>query len=617
MLPGDGPRDSEQQPLGAPRPNPLAAAASRAWRSALSSAMAAASLPRRLIYPLTHAVGLTLSSVLWVALKALAAFERFSVKRWYVTRLMLPFLGVYLTFHYYRVNRPAPLSPLSVLTLADCARENVSLATRLGRSHAAERSLRDAVLAAARGGKRLVVTVSNTTSAALAANWVAALGELRPRAPPMFVAAGDVPEAARLAAAGVPSLLLEDGGAALAHAVGVPTSVGHTPRSAATAAKIAWTGDALRKWATASAALAAGLDVLVTDVDTVVLRHPVGYIDTLPECDAYLTTDSTSLYGGSDIWYPARPRSTGGTLWGAIFGSSELRNYVSAGFAYLRATDRSRHLVDAVLRVTAAVARDATGAAAVQEYGAIRPAPQQPPPPPKRQPARQPAPPAPEVFEKPIASVGRVAVPVPEMVDVVEEDEDEAEEESAYEGNRRRRLASSPSSDAAAPAPLRPLDSEEAVLNAVLQRLYEVDEGGSNPVPVRVGGLRPSCAHYGSFSFLVLSPYLFQGAGHLHLTDVIHEPPFSRHFNHRVPPPPGQSGGGGKPGPGGPAGGGGASDGDGRATTPEVSLPERIAYMKDHASWLVAPAEERRLMCRGVLQRAAAAADAAKLGGGR
>jgi hypothetical protein len=571
--------------------------------------MAAASLPRRLIYPLTHAVGLTLSSLLWVVLKALAAFERFSVRRWYVTRLLLPFLCVYLTFRSYRASRPAPLSPLSVLTLEECAHENETLTTRIG-YRTTERNLRDAVRVAAQGSKQLVVTVSDTTSAALAANWVAALRELRPTAPPMFIASGDVSEVARLGAARVSAELLEDGGAALAYAVGAPVSAGHTPRSAASAAKIAWTGDALRKWASAAAALAVGIDVLVTDVDTVVLRHPVGYIDTLPHCDAYFTTDALpSLYAGSDVWYPATPRSTGvGSLWGAIFGSSELRNYVSAGFAFLRATDRSRHLVDGVLRVTAAVARDPTGAAAVQEYGAIGPAPQ---PEPTQEPAWGPT----KKKKRPSASV---APQYPEEEDEYEDAEslDEPGGSQTQQGGffGRRRLASSPSSAAAA-APLRPLDSEEAVLNAVLQRLYEVDEAGSSPVPQRVGGLRPSCAHYGAFSFLVLSPYLFQGAAHLHLTDVIHEPPFSRHFNHRVPPPPGS----GKAGPGGGAAGGGGGGGlaAGGRVTPEVSLPERIAYMKDHASWLVPPAEERRLMCRGVLQRAAAAADAAKLGGGR
>lgn len=85
---------------------------------------------------------------------------------------------------------------------------------------------------------------------------------------------------------------------------------------------------------------------------------------------------------------------------------------------------------------------------------------------------------------------------------------------------------------------------------------------------------------------------MFQGSGHFGLTDVIREPPFVRHFNHAVPPPPGL-------------------EVDARSSLPEVSVGEKVAYMRDFGAWGLGKDEETRLLCRAVLAKAAGGSGAA------
>jgi len=106
----------------------------------------------------------------------------------------------------------------------------------------------------------------------------------------------------------------------------------------------------------------------------------------------------------------------------------------------------------------------------------------------------------------------------------------------------------------------------------------------------------------------MLSPYLFQGAPHFGLTSVIREPPFLRHFNQATPAPPG------------------GSEADAHKSRADVDVAEKVAWMKDHDSWLLGGGggaaaaagggaggeqQEARLLCRPLLVAAAAASAAA------
>lgn len=333
----------------------------------------------------------------------------------------------------------------------------------------------------------------------------------------------------------------------------------------AAAGAYTWEGAALAKWAVARVALDAGLDVLLTDVDAVPLRNPLSYIDTLPRgCDAYFTTDATYLNPSSQVWYPGLPRRR---VWWAPFllaggPGGAIHNYLSAGFVFLRAGPAAQAVVGDVLRLLAAVARDHEEGGAGGGGARVAAA---------------------------WATVGLGVAP---------------EEGGGGSGGRTAAAAGAAAVQPPTAVDLARLASEESVLNAVLQRAYERAADESHPVPSLAG--RGSCANYGGLSFFVLSPYLFQNGAHardLKLTDVIREPPFTRHFSFL------SHGGldafhGLVPGAmGGPPGGSGAAapDADGAPRVADVAMPEKAAFMRDFGAWLLGAEEERALQCRAIL----------------
>jgi hypothetical protein len=80
-----------------------------------------------------------------------------------------------------------------------------------------------------------------------------------------------------------------------------------SPQDAATGGA-AFKAISFHKWRIAAAALDAGVDVALSDVDAVPLRNPFSYIETLPRCDVYFTADATNLFAADDAWYPAGER---------------------------------------------------------------------------------------------------------------------------------------------------------------------------------------------------------------------------------------------------------------------------------------------------------------------
>ena len=506
----------------------------------------ATSIPRAVLLSPAIIVGFIGNLLLKLVLRIIAVYERYSVKNFFVTRVLIPFLGVYAFFHWWRISRPQPTTPLALLTVADCKPYRSELLEES--TYENEGSLQDVVRAASGGAGRLIIASSNTSTSVLAANWLLAVKDLRPAVPGVLIAAGDALEASRLTSGGVSTYLMDA-------VTDIPLPKGASVAGARASASSTWQAASLRKWASAHAALTSGLDVLIADVDALPLRNPLSYIDTLPGCDSYFTTDATYLYPSSDVWYPKAKAPWWAFSWsGAGGGAGAVTNYISSGFAYLRSNTRTIELVESVIRITAALLRDPSGAAGVREYDRVG-----------LTSADGAADSGSSSGGEGAGSAGDSSVPV---------------------------VASTAGGVTISSSSGHPLDSEESVLNAVLQRLYERDYETSHPVP-KLEGRSATCANYGKLSFYVLSPYLFQGSTQFKLTDVVHEPPFMRHFNFVTPPPPGTAVSAST------AVAGRGHDGLSPAT--DVSLPEKIAYMKDFSAWAVEDEQEKRLMCRGVL----------------
>lgn len=396
------------------------------------------SLPRRILCGLgcipihvLQAIGSALGGLL---IAMLERYEKWAIKFWYITRIVFPFAFCYWFFNHLH-GKPTPLSPVPLLTAATCEPfRSMDGDAKVPFSFEAS-GLGASLLAAAGASKVLIVTASNTTFAPLTANLQRAIGGVEPALPPLFVTAGDDAEAARLAAQGMH-----------AHAATGLDSLPGVPPMPSKAAR-GWHGSAVRKWATARTALSEGLDVLLLDSDAVPLRNPFSYIATLgrsSSCDAYFTTDATPYLGGSSgAWYPRERSGWLTSLW----GRPVTPNYVSAGFVLLRASARTQSLAEDMVRLTAAIARDPTGGAAATEWERMGAA----------------AAAAADGADAPGAAPPAAVVPGSGV-------------------------------GAVGPRTRHPLDSEEGVLNAVMQRRFEADAAGSNPVP-SLGSTGNGCAN--------------------------------------------------------------------------------------------------------------------------
>ena len=120
-------------------------------------------------------------------------------------------------------------------------------------------------------------------------------------------------------------------------------------------------------------------------------------------------------------------------------------------------------------------------------------------------------------------------------------------------------------------------DADQPIVNEALDAMRRADTEGSHPVPSTLLTGRPGCANYGPFSFLVLSPHLFQSAAHtqeLQLTEAAREPPFLRHFN-SVPAT--LSG-----------------------STASAQLQTKVAMMKKWGAWSLDLDTEAVLLCKGM-----------------
>jgi hypothetical protein len=370
--------------------------------------------------------------------------------------------------------------------------------------------------------RRLVLAESNSGFAALTENWVRHWRALRPASsspPGLLVVALDEAERERLERGGVGTW--RDGGgegaAFQASAQGFFAGHGylaivfHKWSLLAQALKVGGGSDAAGGGSSSSSAAPPPLDgVLLTDVDALLFRDPFAYIDTLPVCDAYFTTESggAALFQREGAWYPEPEPDRGGGG-----GGASLRPLLRTLFGTIRAGGKS-------------------GASASSSSSSSSP------------------------------GASRSAV-------------------RTYVNTGFLYLRSTPAGAAFAQAVadrLRSLppdgggyDSDQPVANDVLDEMRVAAEAAGLPsraVPDVSSVGAPRCAQYGSFSFFVLTPFLFQNGKHAWqdggLGKVVHEPPFTRHYNFL----------------------GGTHDG-------------KVAAMKMDGTWSLTRAEEEDLSCRG------------------